>query len=172
MKNNEYVHYYVEGQDEEKLLSVLKTDMELIIPGKIQVFNITQEVLTKLRLMQLKDNTRVVLVYDTDTEGSDTLLENVQILKSCSRVKEVVCVPQVKNLEDELKRCCEINQIKELTGSKSNKEYKSDLIKEKNLKSKLEKNNFNFGQMWSKIPQNEYKIFGNDSEKIKTRKSM
>ncbi|MDO4303131.1 MAG: hypothetical protein Q4D94_04395 [Bacillota bacterium] len=49
-----YYQYYVEGADEEKIISVLKTDMGLIIPGKVQRVNVAQEVLTNLRLMQLK----------------------------------------------------------------------------------------------------------------------
>lgn len=42
MGNKNY-HYFVEGEDEKKLLSVLKTDMQLILPGKIEHFNIIQE---------------------------------------------------------------------------------------------------------------------------------
>ena len=60
MKKQEYVQYYVEGADEEKLLSVLKTEMGMIVPGKIQVFNVVQEEFTTLRLMQLKKDTTVV----------------------------------------------------------------------------------------------------------------
>lgn len=29
--------YYVEGDDEKRLIEVLKTDMRLIIPGKVQI---------------------------------------------------------------------------------------------------------------------------------------
>ena len=29
-----YYHYFVEGQDEEKLINVLKTDMRCIVSGK------------------------------------------------------------------------------------------------------------------------------------------
>ena len=34
--------YYVEGQNEEKLISVLKTEMELVFPGNIDVLNVVQ----------------------------------------------------------------------------------------------------------------------------------
>ncbi len=43
-------------------------------------------------------------------------------------VKEVICITQVKNLEDELLRSCDVKQIKELTGSKSNSNYKRDML--------------------------------------------
>lgn len=49
MGNKNY-HYFVEGEDEKKLLSVLKTDMQLILPGKIEHFNIIQEKLPNLVL--------------------------------------------------------------------------------------------------------------------------
>lgn len=50
MRKSRYYHYFVEGEDEEKLLKVLKTDLQLIAPGKVQRFNVIQEKLTKLRL--------------------------------------------------------------------------------------------------------------------------
>lgn len=31
-----YYQYYVEGQDEEKLIQVLKTELRLIEPGKVE----------------------------------------------------------------------------------------------------------------------------------------
>ena len=32
--------YYVEGEDEEKIVKVLKTELRLIEPGKIEKFNV------------------------------------------------------------------------------------------------------------------------------------
>ena len=63
------------------------------------------------------------------------LKENIKILNKCPEVNKVICIPQVNNLEDELIRSCNIKQIKELLGSRSNKDYKHDLIAEKNLNS-------------------------------------
>jgi hypothetical protein len=45
--------YYVEGDDEKRLIEVLKTDMRLIIPGKVQILNVVQERLTDLKLRTL-----------------------------------------------------------------------------------------------------------------------
>ena len=50
MADKNYV-YYVEGQCEEKLLKILKTDMRLIRPGKVIKRNVIQD---KLRQAQLK----------------------------------------------------------------------------------------------------------------------
>ena len=37
---SKYMLYYVEGDDEKKLLDVLKTDLRLIKPGKVQKLNV------------------------------------------------------------------------------------------------------------------------------------
>lgn len=42
MGQSKYYHYFVEGEDEEKLIQVLKTDLRLIVPGKVQKFNVVE----------------------------------------------------------------------------------------------------------------------------------
>ena len=85
-KKGSFIQYYVEGEDEEKILSVLKTDLQLIIPGKISKFNAVQNKVTKARLMNLRPDTTVVLVFDTDTDNADILSENIKTLKAASMV--------------------------------------------------------------------------------------
>lgn len=162
-----YYQYYVEGEDERKLLSVLKTEMGLIVPGKIDVINVVQEEITSIRLMQLKKGTTVILVFDTDEGNVDVLKENIKILEKCPTIKQVICIPQVENLEDEIIRSCNIKQMKELLGSKSNKDYKHDLIVEKNLKKKLLTHQFDINKFWSKSPQNKYSSIRNEASKVK-----
>ena len=36
------IQYYVEGEDEKKLVSVLKSNMGVIKPGKVQKLNVLQ----------------------------------------------------------------------------------------------------------------------------------
>ena len=48
-----YYQYFVEGEDERKLINTLKSDMGMVEPGKVQVFNCVKERLTPLRLMSL-----------------------------------------------------------------------------------------------------------------------
>ena len=67
----EYFQYYVEGEDEEKLVNVLKSDMQCIEAGKVQVLNPVLEKITPLRLRTLKKNTTVNLVFDTDAGESE-----------------------------------------------------------------------------------------------------
>mgnify|MGYP003551408857 CR=1 FL=1 len=64
-------------------------------------------------------------------------INDIKKLLECSSVSDLVLVPQVKNLEDEIVESCSIRHIKELLGSKSNTEFKSDFIKATNLANKL-----------------------------------
>lgn len=168
MAKEKNYYYFVEGQDEEKLLATLKTDMRLIKPGKIQVFNVVEKQMKKAYLLALKMHTTVVFVFDTDTGKTDILKQNIKIVEACPNVDGVICVVQNKNLEDELKRACEIREIKELTGSRTNSEYKHDLIALKNLAAKLKEKDFQIEKMWAKKSPGGYDI-ENGAEKIKQK---
>lgn len=159
--------YFVEGDDEKKLIEVLKTDMQLIQPGKIQVLNVIQERLSEYRLRVLSEGTILVFVFDTDTKNTDILNENIRKVKNTKRIKNLYCVIQVKNLEDELIRSTDINRIEELLGSKGKANYKRDFIRERNLKQKLEAHSFDFKKLWCKNSQPPYELIKNDAIKIK-----
>ena len=73
------------------------------------------------------------------------------------------------NLEDELIRCCNIRKIKDLLGSKSEKEYKADLIKEKNLAKKLTEKEFDIKHLWIMSDTERYKEIENGAQKIKKK---
>lgn len=100
--------YYVEGEDEKKLLDVLKRDLRCIKSGKVDKFNVIQDSITVARIRPLKENTIVILVYDTDIEKIETLRKNVAFLQEQSAIKDVLCIPQVEKLEHELIRACTI----------------------------------------------------------------
>lgn len=168
MKREQY-HYFVEGEDDRKVVNTLKTDLQWIKPGKVQVFNVIEEELTSLITRTLKPGTIVVLVFDTDTGKKNTLLKNIRFLQKDSNVKQVLCIMQVKNLEDEFLRSCAISQIKELTGSKSNSDYKRDLLRQSNLADKLKKHHFQFEKFWNSSDK-VYESICNDSAQIKIKK--
>lgn len=149
---------------------MLKTELRLILPGRVQKFNVTQQRLTKLRVMSLKPGTTVILIFDTDAGNPDILNENVVFLKKSTSVKEVFCIPQVKNLEDELKRSCKIKQIRELTGSSSNSDYKHDLIKDSRLAEKLKNANFDISVFWNSVDTGNFKHVINEAKKVKCLK--
>lgn len=165
-----YYQYYVEGQDEEKIIQVLKTELQLIAPGKVEKFNVVSEKFTELRIMPLKMGTTVVLVFDTDAGNIDTLKENIKFLNKQRTIKKVLCITQVKNLEDELKRSCNIKEIKELTGSKSNSDFKHDMRKEKQFGNKMMKKGFDMEKFWIKTDNHIYKEILNQAAEIKLHK--
>lgn len=79
--------YFVEGDDEKRLIEVLKTDMRLIIPGKVQILNVVQERLTDLKLRTLEDGTTLVFVFDTDVGDPAILNENIRKAKKIFKHK-------------------------------------------------------------------------------------
>ncbi|MDO4266702.1 MAG: hypothetical protein Q4C63_09615 [Eubacteriales bacterium] len=74
-------YYFVEGQTEQKMLEILKTSFQCIRPGKIRVFNVVQNRLNKGHLLMLKDQTNVILVFDTDKTDPGCLFDNIDFKK-------------------------------------------------------------------------------------------
>ena len=156
MADKNYV-YYVEGQCEEKLLKILKTDMRLIQPGKVIKRNVIQD---KLRQAQLKT-----------LKNTDILFENIELLKRETAISKVLCITQVENLEDEIVRSCNVNTAKELTNSKSTSSFKSDFIRASNLKGTLENHDFCFQDLWSKsTTKKQYHGILNEADQIRLKK--
>ena len=139
---SKFVQYYVEGEDEKKLVNVLRTQLGVIKAGKVQKLNVVEHEITNMRLRALTRGTMVVLVFDTDTGNRNILEKNIKILEECSIVSEVVLIPQVPNLEGELVRSCNIKKIEELLNSRTRNEFKSDLIRVSNLDKKLQEKQF------------------------------
>lgn len=169
-QGKEYYCYFVEGDDDKKVVNTLKTELQVIIPGKVHKFNVIENRLNMGHLRTLRSGTIIILVFDTDTGKTSILEENIKFLKNQKIVKEVYCITQVMNLEDELVRSCSIDAIKELTKSKSNTDFKRDILRISNLKDRLEACGFECAKFWNSKPQNEYKHFSNDSDKVKKQK--
>lgn len=129
--------------------------------------NVIQNHFTIARIRPLKPDTVVVLVYDTDVAFTDVLRENLIFLNKQKNIKEVLCIPQVMNLEDELKYACRIKNIGELTHSGTKKDYKRDLRNCSNLGARLHDCGFEMTKLWSRQPQNAFSEFGNAAEKIR-----
>lgn len=163
---SQYIQYYVEGDDEKRLLSVLKTEMQLIRPGNVQKFNVVEREVTPSRLRELKSKTMVVLIFDTDTEKRDILDQNIERFRGCQAVSEVVTIPQVLNLEEELVRSCHLRDIRDLFGC-GGSEFKSKFRKAQSLKEKLIRSGFDFYQLWSQPPTSAYQGIENGADKIR-----
>ena len=164
-----YIQYYVEGPDDKKVIDTLKTKMGLVKPGKVDVLNVVTEKITDLRLRTLSPGTMVVLVFDVDAGSRDILNTNIQKLKNCQAVTEVVTIPQVPKLEIELVRSCNIRQIKELLNSRSNDDFKRDVMRVTNLDAKLREHQFDIDQFWSATPTPPYQDMLNQATKVKMK---
>ena len=148
-------------------MNTLKTNLKVIIPGKVQKLNVIEQLINDSILRTLKKNTLVVLVFDTDTNNANILKMNIEKLNSSSVVSKVIAVPQVPNLEKELIRSCNINKITELLDSRNEKEFKRDLIHITNLDKKLKEHSFNINKLWSQPTPKPFDNIKNESKKIK-----
>lgn len=170
MDEFKYYYYFVEGENEEKIINVLKTDLGYIRPGRVQKFNVVEKKFTAARIRTIKKGTAVVLVFDTDTKNISTLLDNIKFLEKAESVVKILCITQVQNLEDELRRSCGLTQIKELTGSRSNSDFKRDLLKANNFARMLLDKHFDFDKFWIMNDTGEYKNIKNEAYRVKLKK--
>lgn len=165
-RHNRY-QYYVEGGCEKKLIDILKNNHTLL-SGKIDILNAAQKNITDLRLRPLSPDTTVILVFDVDKANVDILKKNMEFLSKHSNIKDVWSITQIENFEDEMKRSTDIKEVKDLLGSKSNKDFKRDFIKEKNLLLKMEEHKFSISKLWSRKPGKPYSSFlENDGHRVK-----
>ena len=168
--------YYVEGDNEKKVVDTLKErGNEYIVSGKSNVFNIVQEKIKKSQLMTLNKSTVAIVIFDNDVledriQNQDVirkrLIENISLLRE--NCKQVVVICQYDNIEDEIIKSTNIRKIKELLNSKSDSDWKSDVIKEKNLIKKLIDKKFDVSKFWlGKVPTFINKV--EDSKRIKIK---
>ncbi len=167
--NIKYIQYYVEGEDEKRLIDVLKSELRVIRSGKVSTLNPVGQEIRELHLRPLQQGTLVVLVFDTDAGNIDVLKKNIDLLKSCRAVVGIVLIPQVPNLEGELVRSCDINDIKELLNSKSRTDFKRDLIRISNLAQKLEQHKFDISLFWARKPDGPYCELENQAQRVKLK---
>lgn len=115
----------------------------------------------------MKPRTTVILVYDTDIEKADVLEKNIELLKQCVAVKEVWCIPQVKNFEEELVRACNIKNVMELTGTRTLHDHKRAFVNSSNQSQMLDRNGFDIKKLWSKVPDNVLRSLGMTRKRLK-----
>lgn len=166
MSNYIKYQYFVEGQTEKKLIEILKKS-NMIISGNVNIFNVIQKEFSGALLANLSKNTVVILIFDTDTNSVSGLNNNLRILKKNPNVRECWCIPQVKNLEDELIRATDITHIKDLIGSQSNTDFKRDWLREKHIPEKLQLHHFDYSSFWSSTAGPPFDSIKNNSDRIK-----
>ena len=104
---------------------------------------------------------------DLDLYKADILDENIKIIKNSNNVRDIICIPQIKNLEDELIYSTNITKIIDLLESKSKKDFKNDFNSCKNLIKKLEDKEFKISKIWSREAVDIFKKYKNEAIKIK-----
>ena len=78
--NNKCI-YYVEGPCEQQLIAALKEAPERLIPGKIKVFNVVQNLIPKSQMLSIQAGTTVVLGFDTDIKPKKELGTSHPVLR-------------------------------------------------------------------------------------------
>jgi len=166
--NNKCI-YYVEGPCEQQLIEALKEVPQKLIPGKIKVFNVVQNLIPKSQMLSIQTGTTVVLVFDTDVPQTVNLQKNLELLaRYCGKLK-IVFLPQVLNLEEELVRCTDVKIVTELTKSGSVKNFKTDFCKMKtrDCRSMLDRHKLDYARLWMKKTPEAFSFVENNSFQIK-----
>ena len=141
-----------------KLINALKVGRDnKIAAGKVEVFNIIQSPLSRMRAAMLRRGTIVILVYDTDVLKTDMLKRNVKILKE-SGVSAIYHVQSLQNFEDEIVYATSLQDINEFFHTSGRGEFKSAFIAHKDIVAKLQKMDFDDRKIWSRV--NEKEPFG------------
>lgn len=161
--------YFVEGECEYALLHALKEHPALIAPGKIKVLNVLTEEISKSRVIMISPGTTVVFVFDTDVPITEKLKRNIARIEQYCTSTQLVFLPQVRNLEDELVRCTDVTKVTELTKSKSTSNFKSDLCKTSNLRAVLTKHQIDVLRLWTTNPPETFAFFPRNSDVIKAK---
>ena len=139
--------YFVEGLCEKQLIDSIK-NTDLLIPGKVKVFNVVQADLKPSHLLSIRDG-YIVFVFDTDVSNTTYLWSNIKRVKeNCPSKVKLLFLAQAKNFEEEIVRATEDKKTSDLTSSKSNKDFKRDFILLKDLPSVLRKHCFDINKMW------------------------
>ena len=150
--------YFVEGRCEEVLVRALIKDFHLLPSGRIKILNITQNRFPRSLLFSLKPNTSITFIFDTDAGKPQLVKETIATIESSTYGVEIITVPQCRNLEEELLYTCDIREIKQITKSKSNSDFKPDFIHASNIKQLLESCHFDFERLWSREATKEWEM--------------
>ena len=150
--------YFVEGECEKKLIRTL-IEQKLIVPGQTDVLNPVQAHIKATHLRRLPLKARIILVFDTDTVELRILDENIRYLRA-QQGRELITVPQVLNLEDELIHCTDIRHIRNLLNCTHDSDFKTAFIEERNLYDKLLLHHFDFYKLWSLVPEKAFQRIG------------
>lgn len=161
--------YFVEGPCEEQLINALKEPPSRLLPGKVKVFNVVQNLIPKSILFPFGDGTTVVLAFDTDVAETSKLKQNIENLKKYCGGARIVFLPQVLSLEDELVRTTDVKKVTDLTKSRSVKGFKSDFCRlgTRECRNMLEKHAVDVHRLWETKVPSVFSFIVNNGKTIK-----
>ena len=102
MRKNGIYQYYVEGEDDKKIVNALKQEIGCIESGKVEKFNVIQNKFSIARIRPLKSGTTVVLVYDTDVETNIDILDYFSEIVPCGVIGSFLLDQQLKKHKGKL----------------------------------------------------------------------
>ena len=159
--------YFCEGPCEEALIKALQKAPALIAAGRPRHLNVIQNVIPNSVLLQIKQGTTVVFVFDTDKEITDKLQKSIELVKKHCQQSKIVFLIQVKNLEDELVRCTDVKKVTDLTQSQSVSNFKTAFCRIKDLRELLERHQIDVAKLWTTNPTEVFAFVPQNSELIK-----
>lgn len=152
-KMTKYFQYFVEGECERKLINELKGS-NMILPGKVEVFNVLRDKISKQRLLVLKPKTNIILIYDIDVEKTEILKYNIDFLKK-HNFKKIYHIQSLNNFEDELVFATSLKSINDMYHTASVDEFKTKFLHQNNLLAKLKNIHYTNCKMWSRVNKKE-----------------
>lgn len=161
--------YFVEGPCEQQLIGALKETPARLIPGKVKVFNVVQDLIPKSQLLSIQAGTTVVLAFDTDVPQTANLIKNLERLnRYCGRLR-IIYLPQVLTLEDELVRCTDVKAVVDLTRSNGIRNFKTDFCRmsAKDCRVMLERHRLEYKRLWNTKAPDIFSFIENNGEQIK-----
>ena len=151
--------YFVEGPCERQLIDALnKQQPYRLIPGRVYVHNLIQDLIPIYVINAIKPGTLVVFVFDTDVEKTDVLQKNIQHVKDYVAQVKVINAAQVLNFEDEIIRATDVKKAQELTKSTSVRDFKTAFCKMKadDCRNSLERHHLDVTKLWVTKPPESF----------------
>lgn len=156
--------YFVEGECEEKLITEgKKSPYFLFRPGKVEVLNVASKELSEARILAIKKNTQIILIYDIDKGNLEILKNNVKKLQLYG-FKKIYHIQSIINFEEELLYCTNLKSIDEMFGTVGLTNFKQKFINHKNIISKLQSVGFDKNKIWSRKTKGSFSIYFNEND--------
>ena len=108
-----------------------------------------QNLIPKSQIISIQPGTIIALVFDTDVHQTANLKKNIELLnRYCGKIR-IIYLPQVMNLEDELRRCTDIKSVSELTHSNGIRNFKTDFcrLKVKDCRTMLDRHKLDYKRL-------------------------